>query len=65
MNAQNNPLNHVMTANDVSVEFGKDKSAVRQYIKYHRDDMIEREVVRKSGGTWLILRIEAERIWGK
>ena len=65
MTTDTNPLLQIMTANDIATEFGITKDAIRQYIKTNKEDMSEREVIRKSGGTWLVLRTEAERIWNQ
>jgi hypothetical protein len=53
------PLNQVMTAAEVTVEFGLAEATVRQAI--NRDTLY----ARKSGETWLVLRKDAEARWGK
>lgn len=50
-------LKSVMTAGEVAREFGVTDSAVRKAIAE------KRVKARKSGGTWLITRHAAEKLW--
>lgn len=65
MTEQINPLNLVMTTNDIAVEYDKQPATIRQFLIRNFEDMSKRGVIRKTGGTWLVLRVEVERIWGK
>lgn len=51
-------LEEIMTSAEVCEEFGLNESTVRKAIE--RDTL----QARKSGGTWLILRADAEARWG-
>lgn len=51
-------LNSVMTAAEIAEEFGLSESTVRQAI--NRNQI----AARKSAGTWLVLRKDAEKQWG-
>lgn len=53
------PLNAVTTPGEIADEYGISDATVRQAIA--RDDI----PARKSGGTWLITRADAEARWGK
>lgn len=52
-------LNDVMTTGEVAEEFGIVDATVRQAIGHRYVEG------RKSGGTWLIRRADAEARWGK
>jgi hypothetical protein len=52
-------LEQVMTVAEVAEEFGLQHESVNKAIER---DQIKR--VRKAGGIWLILRSEAQRVWG-
>lgn len=65
MNADANrsALEAVMTAAEAVQKYEMSETAVRKYIRENQDALLWSGEVRKSGGTWLILRRAAERIW--
>jgi hypothetical protein len=55
-----------MSPSEIEREYGMQDSAVRQYIKGHRGDLLRREVARKiDGRTWVMLKSEVRKIWGE
>jgi excisionase family DNA binding protein len=55
----NNILNDVLTAAEAAESYGLSESAVRKAIERNQIP------ARKSAGTWLIRRADAEKRWGK
>jgi hypothetical protein len=61
-----NPLSQVTTPAKIEADYNLSAGTVRQYLKRHAEDMIKRNVLVKiDNRTWLMLKSEAETIWGK
>ena len=59
-------LNEVITPAEIEKEFNLSSGTVRQYLTRHSSRMIDAGTLRKADRrTWLMLRVEAERIWKK
>ena len=58
-------IHEVMTSVEIEMDYGMKASAVRQYMKNHKE-LIAQGVARKAGErTWIILKSEVRKIWGE